>query len=120
MTQKNKEGSLECRFDPPLWIQRRAFTANFILKNAVKSVFDFGCGDGSLIQVLINSCQILKIAGVDLDPGEVHAAVDNCSPKARDFEEQRELPLNLQFFQGSIDSVDDRCRGWDAITMIEV
>ena len=118
--KKEKESSLECRFDPPLWIQRRSFAVNFLLKHGVESVFDFGCGDGSLIQVLINNCKFLKLAGVDADPEQVDAAVDNCSPKTLDFEEKRELPLNLLFYQGSIDSIDDRCTGWDAITMIEV
>lgn len=117
---QTKESKIECKFDPPLWIQRRSFVVNCLLDNAVETVFDFGCGDGSLTEVLINNCKFLKLAAVDIDAGEIHAAIKHCSPKDLDFVDKRELPLNLQFYHGSIDSRDDRCKGWDAITMIEV
>ena len=116
----SKESKIGCRFDPPLWIQRRAFVAKFLVENAVESVFDFGCGDGSLIQVLINNCKFLKLAGVDINAEEIQLATENCSPTEQDFMEKRELPLDLKFFMGSIDLPDHQCKDWDAITMIEV
>lgn len=120
MIQTSKEAKIECKFDPPLWIQRRAFVVNCLLENEVKTVFDFGCGHGSLLEVLINNCKFLRLAGVDIDATEIQAAIGNCSPKENDFIDKRELPVNLQFFVGSIASMDDRCKGWDAVTMIEV
>ena len=120
MTKKRLEEKIECKFDPHLWLQRRAFVVNFLLDNSINTVFDFGCGEGSLIQVLINNCEFSKIAGVDVDPDELFTALKNCSPNAQDFLELRERPLNLQLFLGSIDVEDDRCLGWDAITLIEV
>lgn len=48
------EKSSETTFDPPLWISRRGLVLQILKDFNVKSVLDCGCGEGSLLAVLLN------------------------------------------------------------------
>ncbi len=107
-------------FFPPLWKQRRSFVCQLLLQNQISSVLDLGCGEGSLLQVLLNECRFQKIAGVDVDKDILSFAVNNCLPREMDYRYLRELPVSIDLFHGSLIDFDDRCVDYEAITCIEV
>ena len=107
-------------FFPALWKQRRSFVSGVLRKHEITSVLDLGCGEGALLEILINDASFQNLGGVELCSEALEEAVDRCSPKEMDRSFLRELPLQLNFFQGSLDTPDSRCRAYDAITCIEV
>ncbi|KAG8886351.1 hypothetical protein FRB97_004886 [Tulasnella sp. 331] len=40
-------------FDPPLWLQRRTWVLDQLREHQVESVIDLGCGEGALLEVLM-------------------------------------------------------------------
>jgi 3' terminal RNA ribose 2'-O-methyltransferase Hen1 len=97
--------------------QQRLNKAIELLKaTGVESVLDLGCGEGKLLKLLLKEGQFKKIAGMDVSFGELQKAkenlyLDQASPALRD---------RIKIFQGSITYKDDRLKGFDAATMIEV
>lgn len=63
---------------------------------------------------------VTKLAGVDVDPGELERAKEACKPWFMDYENLRELPLVVELYEGSIAEVDDRFDGYDAAVCMEV
>lgn len=81
-----------------------------------KRVLDVGCGEGSLVKVLLNDASFTAVGGMDVSAGALDAAgrrlrVDRMPPRRRE---------RLTLFQGSLTYRDDRLRGWDALTCVEV
>ncbi|CAJ0883726.1 12229_t:CDS:2 [Entrophospora sp. SA101] len=98
-------------FDPPLWRQRRA------------TVFDFGCGEGSLLSFLVqpdDETPITRLAGLDIDENILDAAIENCLPWEQDIEFLRITPLTIDLYRGSIDVADERLIGFEALVCMEV
>ncbi|KAJ3129288.1 Small RNA 2'-O-methyltransferase [Nowakowskiella sp. JEL0407] len=93
-------------------------------KNVGGEVFDVGCGEGSLISILLNSSAFTKLHGLDILESELQVAVENCTPTMYDYRFLREKSIDVSFYQGgyfrSVDDVDDRFYGFDAITSLEV
>lgn len=87
-------------FYPPLWRQRRTFAFRAIKDSRTTEVADFGCGEGSLLEVLLNSCQFSRLIGVDIDIDALSIAKSNCKPRDDDYKFLRELPLRLNLFHG--------------------
>jgi 3' terminal RNA ribose 2'-O-methyltransferase Hen1 len=79
-------------------------------------VLDVGCGAGSLVEVLMNDASFTAVGGMDVSAGALEAA-------ARRLHLDRLPPRQLErltLFQGSLTYRDDRLRGWDAMTCVEV
>lgn len=107
-------------FFPALWKQRRSFVSDVLKRHEITSVLDLGCGEGALLEILINEASFQNLGGVELCKEALEEAIERCSPTPMDHSFLRELPLQLNFFQGSLDTYDSRCRVYDAITCIEV
>jgi SAM-dependent methyltransferase len=90
-------------------------------------VLDVGCGEGSLLQILINDSKFSQLAGIDVDQKTIELAAQNCQPTEYDFDNLREKPLFVDIFKGSLDLPDFRCREYchclsrfDAAVCVEV
>ena len=116
----NEEAREAKYFKPPLWRQRRSFAVKAIKQSNTESVADFGCGEGALLEILLNSCQFSRIAGVDIDTQALSAARVLCRPRYDDFRYLRELPLRLSLYHGSVTKLDSRLQNYECITMLEV
>ena len=89
-------------FQPPLWRQRRSFAFRSIKESKTTSVADLGCGEGSLLEILLNSCQFSQLFGVDIDTEAISRARIACKPRQDDYDFLRELPLKLTLTHGNI------------------
>ncbi|CAG8752049.1 25718_t:CDS:2 [Gigaspora margarita] len=111
-------------FNPPLWLQRRIFVNLILQESKVTSVFDFGCGEGSLLSFLVQpwekSPPITRLAGVDICYETLKYTVENCRPRKEDFDNLRLTPLTIDIYQGSIDVADERLLGFEALVCSEV
>ncbi|KAJ1530035.1 Small RNA 2'-O-methyltransferase [Nowakowskiella sp. JEL0078] len=90
-----------------------------------KQVADLGCGEGSLLQVLLNDSCFCKISGIDIEETALSRAVSECQPTTYDFQFPREQKLDFNIYNGyinlgSILIPDARFLNHDAITLIEV
>ena len=88
-------------FDPPLWRQRRTKVSDALKKYRASSVLDLGCGDGALLQILLNDTSFNRLAGVDKCEEDLKLAVQNCQPTNLDFQFLRELPVTLNLYLGN-------------------
>ncbi len=82
----------------------------------VRSVVDFGCGEGRLLRRLLKEPTFEQILGVDvstlaLERAEQRLRVERMSPRQKS-------RLNLR--QGSLVYVDENLNGFDAIACVEV
>ncbi|KAI8810877.1 hypothetical protein BJ742DRAFT_799059 [Cladochytrium replicatum] len=107
-------------FDPPLWLQRRSLVMQALLQYGAESVLDLGCGEGALLEILINDGSVTKLVGVDVDVPSLNLAVERLQPTQLDFQFLREKRLDLDLYQGSLADVDSRFVGIDAVTAVEV
>jgi len=82
----------------------------------VKRLIDIGCGEGSLLKLLVKERQFTNIAGVDVSHVALKRAADNLKLEwAGDSMRER-----VQLFQGSLTYKDARFSGYDAACVIEV
>ncbi|KAJ3158644.1 Small RNA 2'-O-methyltransferase [Geranomyces michiganensis] len=107
-------------FNPPLWIQRRALVSQELKAAGVGSVLDLGCGEGALLEILLNDPRFTQLAGVDVDVDALNMAMRACAPTEYDKTYLRELPVEFNLWHGSIAEMDPRLSGFDAIASIEV
>lgn len=114
------EAASESLFSPPLWEQRRSIVNRLMVASHCNIVADLGCGEGSLCAVFCNSSQFRDIIGVDLDRQELDVAYINCSPTHTDSINLRELPMSINLYNGSIDTIDSRLRSVEAVACCEV
>jgi 2-polyprenyl-3-methyl-5-hydroxy-6-metoxy-1,4-benzoquinol methylase len=119
--QEQSEKQKEQFFTPPLWRQRRVFASQTIKSNPkIHSVFDIGCGEGALIEILLNDTRYNKVGGLDIDINALNQAQVNCTPTLMDKQYLRELPVQVTLFYGSLLQIDARIQEYDCITMLEV
>ncbi|KAG1176225.1 hypothetical protein G6F70_003516 [Rhizopus microsporus] len=114
---------MESWFCPPLWRQRRSFIVDILDRFQIKSVIDYGCGEGNILSFLItpsDNNQITKIAGVDISKEELEKATEACLPWPSDYSQKRLHPLMIDIYQGSIGEPDKRLKGYEAIICSEV
>ncbi|MDR1887920.1 MAG: 3' terminal RNA ribose 2'-O-methyltransferase Hen1 [Zoogloeaceae bacterium] len=81
-----------------------------------QSVIDIGCGEGSLLSLLLKEPALQKIAGVDVAWSALEKARDKLHyERLSDGQKQK-----LSIFQGSLTYKDRRFEGYDAATVVEV
>lgn len=66
--------SVEVKFFPPLWQQRRFAITQILRSFNVKRVLDLGVGEGKLLQFLKNEQEIEELVGIDIDCDSLSAA----------------------------------------------
>ena len=86
------------------------------MASGARSVIDLGCGSGKLLRRLLAVGQFERIAGCDVDTGELARArdflhVDNFSPRQAE---------RLSLFQAALTYRDARLEGYDAAALVEV
>ncbi|KAL5032694.1 hypothetical protein BDEG_20776 [Batrachochytrium dendrobatidis JEL423] len=107
-------------FSPALWRQRRTLASTTLKLHNAHKVCDIGCGEGALLQILLNDTQFTYLAGVDADSNVLSGCHYACQPSEMDHAYLRELPVELDLFHGSLDQPDERFVGFDAMTCLEV
>ncbi|XP_077573510.1 small RNA 2'-O-methyltransferase isoform X1 [Stigmatopora nigra] len=107
-------------FKPSLHTQRHDFVVDFVRKTNPKKVADLGCGECSLLQKLRFHRQIELLVGIDLNGAKLKKRTHRLAPLFTDYLQPPSNQLCLQLYQGSVTQKDDRMRGFDLITCIEL
>ena len=79
-------------------------------------VVDLGCGEGRLLQRLVKEAAITEVLGVDVSIGALERAERRL--RLDEMSERRRERVNL--VQGALTYTDDRIKGFDVATVIEV
>jgi 3' terminal RNA ribose 2'-O-methyltransferase Hen1 len=113
-TRVEREEALE----RPLRLQERrlAAVAGVIRDAGVKSVADIGCGEGDLLAELARDARLLRLVGVDVSFRELERAKERLSRTNMQISSRERIEL----FQSSVLYWDERLRGVEAITLLEV
>jgi len=85
-------------------------------RSGASSVVDLGCGEGKLLRRLIQNSQFQKILGVEVAPQILAIAAERLKLE-RMGDRQR---ARIELVQGSLVYRDDRLKGFDVATVIEV
>ncbi len=96
--------------------QRLEKVATLLRESGAEKVIDCGCGTGSLIRKLLAHKPFTQIVGLDVSNDALN--------RARERIEHDKLPpsqrAKLNLFQGSLLYRDQRLRGFDAMSLVEV
>jgi 3' terminal RNA ribose 2'-O-methyltransferase Hen1 len=101
---------------PRLNTQRLESVVATLRNCGAKSIIDIGCGDGSLLNLLIKERGVTRIAGVDVSP----LALQRASERLRLDHAGDSMLERVKLFQGSLTYRDSRFEGYDAACVIEV
>lgn len=96
--------------------QRMNSVVQALKEYGARRVIDLGCGEGRLLRLLLEHREFEQITGVDVAPGVLEKAHDRLRLD-RMPEKKR---ARIQLLQGSLVYRDDRLKGYDAATCIEV
>jgi 2-polyprenyl-3-methyl-5-hydroxy-6-metoxy-1,4-benzoquinol methylase len=119
--KENPEETQEKRFVPPLWKQRRVYASERMRADpTIESVLDIGCGEGALLQILLNDTKYSQLAGLDIDLAALNEAEYSCTPTEMDHRYPRELPVHFALYYGNLTTLDQRLQNFDCITLLEV
>ncbi len=87
-----------------------------IIKSGAKTCIDIGCGEGKLVELLLEVPAIIKVTGADVVTGELKKVAERIGIE-RLPERQKE---KVTLFQGSLMYMDERFKGYDCMTVVEV
>ncbi|MBR0149548.1 MAG: 3' terminal RNA ribose 2'-O-methyltransferase Hen1 [Lachnospiraceae bacterium] len=87
-----------------------------ILRCGAKTCIDLGCGEGKLIKLLLDSGKPETIAGADVVTGELKKAAERIGYERLPERQKQKVKL----FQGSLMYPDERFKGYDCMSVIEV
>lgn len=96
--------------------QRLLAVLNELKECGAKSVLDMGCGEGSLLRLLIKEKSFTAIAGMDVSAAVLDRAADNLKLNRMAGEENKRVTL----FQSSVCCRDKRFKNYDAAAIVEV
>ena len=96
--------------------QRLGSVVAALKSNGAGSVIDIGCGEGSLLRLLVREQQFTKIAGVDVSP----VALERASSRLKLDRMGQHKVGRVELFQGSLIYKDVRFSGYDAACVVEV
>ncbi|GAA6621600.1 3' terminal RNA ribose 2'-O-methyltransferase Hen1 [Scytonema sp. NUACC26] len=108
----------EAEVEKPISLNQQRLNAVVaaLKENSAKRVIDLGCGQGSLMRVLLQDSFFEQITGVDVSYRSLEVA--------RERLDRLRLPRNqwnrMQLFQSALTYQDKRFVGYDAATAIEV
>ncbi|MDR0356527.1 MAG: 3' terminal RNA ribose 2'-O-methyltransferase Hen1 [Deltaproteobacteria bacterium] len=111
-----KEADDKAPEEPPekLYKLRQTAIISELQEAKVKSVLDYGCGEGRLLPRLLRLGQFEKIGGLDVDLEALSRAeqrverIFHCRPAA------------AEFYHGALTYLDDRLLGYEAVVCQEV
>lgn len=111
-------------FETPLSTQRYQWVKEYLISNPhIKSVTDFGCGNGRILNWLKNAPEVEEINFVDSDIGLLeHELNYNFQPNCCEMLFGREYSsknLNVKVYHANVSIPDDRLKA-DCMTMVEV
>jgi 3' terminal RNA ribose 2'-O-methyltransferase Hen1 len=108
----------EQRVERPLGLhEQRMGTVLSVLRGlGAKRVVDLGCGEGKLLRYLVADPQFESILGMDLSWRSLAIAADRL--RLEQLAERQRARISL--IQGSLMYRDERIRGFDAATVVEV
>ena len=101
---------------PKLNQLRLQMVTDAVLSCGAKSVIDMGCGEGSLVRMLIRQKQLEKVAAFDVS----FSALERCRAKLKIDRMHETLENKLELFQSSLTYRDKRFEGFDCACVIEV
>ncbi|MGD1867508.1 MAG: 3' terminal RNA ribose 2'-O-methyltransferase Hen1 [Phormidesmis sp.] len=96
--------------------QRMELVADTLKSHGAKRVIDLGCGEGSLLRVLLQDRSFETLMGVDVSYRELEKAKKRLKRELSPMQQKHRIDL----MQGSLIYRDDRLKGYDAATVIEV
>ncbi len=113
-TRTVEEATIEERMS--LNQQRIGTVVAALRQSGATRIVDLGCGEGKLLQVLLNDKAFAEIAGMDvfyraLEIAKERLHLDRLPPKQQE---------RIKLFQGSLSYRDNRLAGYDAATVVEV
>lgn len=89
---------------------------NVLLEAGAKKIVDLGCGEGRLLQLLLQEKQFETILGMDVSSRSLQIAADKLKfERMPSFQKQR-----IQLIQGSLTYKDNRLLVFDAAALVEV
>ncbi|XP_073100785.1 small RNA 2'-O-methyltransferase isoform X2 [Elaeis guineensis] len=108
-------------FSPPLSKQRVQFAVAHINESRATTLVDFGCGSGSLLELLLeHTTTIEKIVGVDLSRKGLIRAAKILHQKLSSNSLMQTSIRTAVLYDGSITDFDARLYGFDVGTCLEV
>ncbi len=96
--------------------QRMELVAGVLKSHSAKRVIDLGCGEGSLLRILLQDRYFEQLMGVDVSYRELGKAKKRLKRELSPMQQQHRVDL----IQGSLIYRDERLKGYDAATVIEV
>lgn len=96
--------------------QRLELVADVLKSHGVKRVIDLGCGEGSLLHILLKERTFEQLMGVDVSFRELEKAKRRLKRELSPMQQRHRVDL----MQSSLIYRDDRFKGYDAATVIEV
>jgi 3' terminal RNA ribose 2'-O-methyltransferase Hen1 len=108
----------EAEVEKPISLNQQRMNAvvNALKESNAKRVIDLGCGQGTLLKILIKDNFFEQVTGVDVSY--------RCLEVAQERLDRLRLPRNqwnrIQIFQSALTYQDKRFTGYDAATVIEV
>ena len=113
-----ENGEEEEALEKPLGLnaQRYESVTAALLRLGVRRVCDLGCGEGRLLARLMKEKEFNRIVGFEVSTIELEKAarglnLDRMSPTQRE---------RIDIYRGSLVYEDERLKGYDAITLVEV
>ncbi len=113
-----EEPETEDLLEQPLGLnqQRYEAVARMLEEKGVRKVCDLGCGEGKLVSRLLQEKHLERIIGIEVSSSELEKAdrrlkLERMPPSQR---------ARVDLFRGSLVYDDDRLKGVDAVTLIEV
>ncbi|MGD1053800.1 MAG: 3' terminal RNA ribose 2'-O-methyltransferase Hen1 [Candidatus Dormibacteria bacterium] len=110
--------ALEQGLERPLNLNRRRLqtVVEALRELGASRVADLGCGEGHLIELLLADARFTGILGMDVSVRALERATRNLHTDQMAPHQRERLTL----VHGSLTYRDDRLRGWDAATAVEV
>ncbi|PKA53570.1 Small RNA 2'-O-methyltransferase [Apostasia shenzhenica] len=121
VTEPLEERIEQALFSPPLSKQRVEFAVKRINESHASSLVDFGCGSGSLLNLLLDHTTTLgTIAGVDISRRSLIRAAKVLHSKLSTNTKGQDIISCAALYDGSITKFDSRLFGFDIGTCLEV
>ena len=108
----------EEKVERPLSLNERRLSAVIAaLKGAeARRVIDLGCGEGRLLKALLEDRSFNEVVGMDVS----HRALEMAADRLRLDRMPTKMKERIKLIQGSLTYRDQRLRGFDAATVVEV